>query len=515
MEIFNQDARTKNVVRTSLISVGCNFVNAISGFAYRTIFLQVLSATYLGINGLFTNVLQILSLADLGIATAIVYRFYEPISQKNVQKVGEYMRFFKRIYWMIAGVILAVGLLLLPFLKYLIKDASDIPADVNLHLVYVLYLLQNVSSYVCSYKHTLLTADQRQDIVTLLYTGVRMLSYLLQVSVLLLRRDFLMSLWVNIAVTILMNMAISAWVSKKYRPVFQVKTTLPKEEQLQIYSDTKATMMHKIGGTVLTGTDNIVLSKFVGLAITGLYSNYSLVIGTLNNFLLQLLGNLTASFGNAHVELSTDRQYINYKRMLFMNLWLAGMITTCLYLLVDDFVVLWLGDEMLLDKVTVGVICVQFYFSATRKVTTSYVDACGLFVKDRWRPLIESAINLIVSIILAVRIGIAGVFIGTIISHLCTVFWREPYILYRYAFQKKMTEYWKMFGQFSLLSFVVVGSMLFLKQEMFEPTVLGWIWQALVCFGVYNGLGVTLYHGCDEFVFFMDLLKRKVFKQMK
>lgn len=515
MSLFNQDNRTKNVVRSSLVGVGCNVINILLAFVYRTIFLHLLSATYLGINGLFSNVLQVLSFADLGIATAVVYRIYEPISQKNIRKVGELMHFFKQVYLVVATVIFLAGMSLIPFLEYFIKDTRDIPADVNLQVVYILFLLQTVASYVCSHKHMLVFADQRQYILSLLSTATRILCHALEVAILLLWRDFTASLCVSIVVTIAINMGLSMWITKKYRPVFEVKSKLPKEVRREIYRDTKATMLHKVGATVLNSTDNILVSRFVGLTVTGLYSNYAMILQGLNSMLGQLLGGFTSSLGNAHVELSKKNEYISYKRMLFLNLWIAGLATACLYSVVDEFVVIWIGENMLLDHLTVMVLCVQFFCGATRKINTSYIDACGLFVKDRGRPLIEAGINLVVSLVLVQRIGLAGVFIGTIVSHFCTVFWREPYILYRYAFKKKMTEYWTLYCSFGLLTVGAAYGMTVWKNYVlrWEPTLFHWFVQAFVCFCMFNGLAVFVYWRSAEFRFFAEVLKEKTCKR--
>ena len=160
--MFNRESRKKNVLRASFVGATCNLINTILGFIYRTIFIKVLSSSYLGINGLFSNILQILSFADLGISTAIVYRFYEPISKNDVTKVGQLMNFFKKVYNGVASIILVAGLSLLPFLNQFIKESSEIPSDINLQEVYLLFLLQTLSSYLFVYKQTILSADQKQ-----------------------------------------------------------------------------------------------------------------------------------------------------------------------------------------------------------------------------------------------------------------------------------------------------------------------------------------------------------------
>ena len=431
---FNDNDRRANILKSSILSTGCSVINIILGFAYRTIFLFFLSAEYLGINGLFTNVLSLLSLAELGITSAITFRFYQPIKDENIEKVGELMNFFRLVYRVIMIFIFTIGLILLPFISHLIGDPSEIPSDVNLQLVYILFLVQTASTYMFSYKQTMLTVDQKQYVFSAFQTFINILKYSSQIIVLFAKKNYTYSLAIGISVTIISNFFISLWVTQKYKEVFKIKNQLQKNERKLIFIDTKASMYHKIGGTVLTSTDNIVLTKFVSLAVTGIYSNYSLITNSLTVLLNQVLCSFTSSIGNAFVDLPQKKFYEMYQRMIYMNFWIVGLVTSLLYLLINDFMLIWLGRGYILDEITVGILCFQFYLEMIRLISLSFVNATGLFVKDRFRPLIEAIINLTVSIIAVKFMGIAGVFAGTIISHVVTVTWREPYLLYKHIF---------------------------------------------------------------------------------
>ena len=512
MSIFNKDSRTNNVVKISSVGTVCDVANTVMGFVYRTIFLQFLSSSYLGINGLFTNLLQILSFAELGISTAIVYRFYEPISRDDIQKVGQLMHFFKQVYRWISLVILIIGLGLFPFLHAFIKDASEVPTDINIKVIYLLYLIQTLSSYMYVYKQTLLSADQRQHILSFMRTIMSLIRYGFQIVVLALWRDYTLTLMISILSTIFMNAMISGWVTRKYKAVFSVKESLPKAEKKQIYNDTKATLCHKVGGTVLNGTDNVILSSFVGLMETGIYSNYALLISSLNKILGQLLGGFTASLGNAHVEQTTEQKYLSYRRLLFLNFWIASVCTVCLYNLIDVFIYVWLGDGMQLDQLTVITLCIQFYFVTMRSISTSYTNACGLFVRDKARPLIEALINLFVSVLLVQIIGTAGVFLGTIISHLCTVFWREPYLLFRYEFQRNSKEYWKYFFEFSFLTILIawIMKLIFNITTHIKIGFIVWLTRASVIFVVTNVIFCMIFVKNEDWKFYISFLKKRI-----
>lgn len=511
MSIFNQSSRTRNALQSSLVSVVCRTAHTLLGFAYRSIFIHVLSSSHLGINGLFENILSILSITELGFSTAIAYRFYEPISKEDVAQVGRLVNFYKQIYFIIGSFIFLLGMSLVPFLDIFLKDIEEVPKDINLRFIYILFLMQSLATYLFAYRQAILVADQKQYIVSLVNTAVTFLRYVLQVILLLAWKNYTLTLIAGVILTVGSNYLISIWVTHKYRAVFEIRERLPKEERKEIYRDTKATLLHKIGGTVLTATDNLVLSKFIGLVATGIYSNYSLIISSLAGILDQLLTSFTSSIGNAHVETSSEKRYVIYQRLQFLNLWLSGMFCTCLFALTNDFISLWVGEEMMLSTETVIVLCIQFYLQGGRKISMTYTSACGLFTKDRVRPLIEAGLNLAVSIILAMRCGIIGVFIGTIVSCVLTVFWREPYILYKYEFHRPVSEYWKTYMTFALFTAAINVLLYAIQNNIPEMprNFLSWIACGVICVFIFNVAAIAAFGRREEFCFYRELFKVK------
>ena len=516
MVVFNQCSRTANVVKASSIGTICHFLSYGMGFVYRTVFIAILSAAYLGINGLFWNLLAFLSLAELGIGEVIVYRFYRPIAENDVKKVGELMGFFKQVYRLIAGVVLAVGLLLYPFLNFFIKDPSSVPADVNLDLVYLLYLAQSIVSYTFVYRLSIWTADQKRYVSAFMTSVAETAKFVVQILVLWLTRDFTLTLVSGVVTPLVLNIVFSVWTTRVYRPVFEVESRLPVQEKVRIFKDAGALMCHKIGAAVVANTDSIVLAKFVGLVSVGIYSNYCLLTKALDMLLRQAVGGFTASFGNAAVRLSKDDYHTAFRRMQFVNLGVVGGATACFVLLVDGFIHLWLGKDMVFARLTTIILSVQFYIIASRLTVESNISATGLFVKDRPRPLIEAVLNLVISILLVRKLGIVGVFIGTILSAGLTVVWRAPYILYRYAFEKSVWSYW---WQYSLLttfsiSFVCAG---FWIQQKLAPCQnwAGWTVSAF-CFAVaYGVLFLVFFCWMDECRFILRLVGNKLLRRKR
>lgn len=481
--MFNRESRKKNILKISFTSAITSGVNIVFQFSYRTVFLYILSKEYLGIEGLFANVINVLSLAELGIGVVIGYKLYEPIKNNNIIDTAALMNFYKKIYRCIAVMVAVLGLIMLPFLKYLVKDSSEIPDNVNLYVVYFLYLFQSISSYFFTYKQTLLTADQKGDIVVGYTFFNSTLKIVVQLVVLAVTKDYQLMLGIAILLNLLMNGTFSLYITKRYSEVFAIDAEIDKETKKSIYHDMRATMCHKIGGVLVGSTDNIILSACVGLGQLGIYSNYSLIIECVKKVLNQFLGNFTASLGNAYLSNSKQENYQIYKKFLIINFMFANIVSVCVYVLINPFIALWQGKDMILGQATLIVIVLQFFVQVVRIINISYTNACGLFNRDMARPIIEVAINLSTSIVLALNYGMIGVFIGTNVSYLCTVFWREPYLLYKYAFQENIKEYWVMYiKNFVLMIFECFIIDVFLKIDI--DNFLKWILQSIITLSV-------------------------------
>ena len=505
---FNHDPRKKNVIRSSVLNAVNYSLSLIMGLGYRMFFLRILTVEYLGIDGLFSNILGILGLAEMGITDAIIYRLYKPISTDDVRQVGALMGFFRRTYHIIALVILLLGGSVCPFLNEFINDSSTVPGDVNLYAVFLLLLIQSASTYLFSYKFSLLNADQKQYQTSIINTVKSFTRYTCQLLTLALTKNYTFTLVSGIFVTLVINWLGGMWVTRQYPLVFENNGDIIPEEKRAIYKDTAAGFLHDIGYTVVTSTDNILLTKFFGLAATGIYSNYALIVSSVSKIMDVAIGSIGPSFGNVHVMESDTEAYLIYKKALFLNFWIAGLLVCCLYVLIDDFVVLWLRKELFLDPFTVGIICLLFYIQSMRGVSSVYTYSSGLFTKDKLRPVIEAVLNIVLSVIFLQWIGTAGIFLGTIVSDMLTVFWRVPYLLYKYIFHKRVMEYWKMYA----VNLGVAAGAIWLSQALktfvFGKTItlLTWIGSGALCAAVYCLLHFLIFHGTEEFRYFWKLV---------
>lgn len=489
---FNRQSRMASMLRASGVGTLCHVVNVVAGFAYRTAFIALLSERYLGINGLFWDVFRLLALAELGVGSAICYRFYKPIAAGDIVQVGRLMRFFRQVYHLVALVVLGLGLALFPFVGHLVRDASDVPGDVNLNVVYLLFLAQSVSTYLFSYRLSIWNADRKNHVALFASMVSETGRFAVQFLVLWLTRSFVWTLASGVAFVLAFNGLLSAWTTRRYRAVFAVGERLPRAEKAGIFKDAGALMLHRVGGTVVSSTDSIVLSKFVGLAAVGLYSNYALLVSALARLLGQFLGVFTSNYGNAYATLAPADVYRLFRKMQFLNLALSGFAATGLFLLVGPFIRLWLGARFCLGTGVEAVLCALFYLQSSWCTVGEHVTASGLFVRDRPRPLIEAALNVAVSVALVGPLGLAGVFVGTIVSYALTTFWRGPYLLFRLRLGRPLGAYWRQYAALALLPVAFsAGAKALLPPE--PESWLGWLGCAAAVSAAYAAAFAALY----------------------
>lgn len=288
--------RLKNTLNNIAFGLGGTLITTLLGFISRTVFINTLGVTYLGVNGLMISVLSMLSLAELGVGTAITFSLYKPLAEKDTEKVNALMAFYKKFYRIIGLIIFALGLLFMLFLKYIVKDAHGIS---NLYLIYFIFLVDTSYTYFFSYKRTLITADQKAYLLVPFTTGFYSLMIGARIAVLILFQNYIIYLLIQLIVGLAENILINRYIDRKYTFLKdKSEQRIPKSEMVVITKNVKAMFLHKLGDYAVNGTDNIIISAFVSVTVVGLYSNYLLVITAVNTFLLLIFDSATASFGN-------------------------------------------------------------------------------------------------------------------------------------------------------------------------------------------------------------------------
>ncbi len=480
-------------------------------FIVRMVFIRTLSIEYLGINGLFTNVLAMLSLAELGIGPAIVYSLYKPLAYGDKNTVKAIMHLFKKVYVAIGGIILLLGLLLYPWLDSFIKDGQVVP---DVHYFYLVFLLNTVVSYLWTYKRSLLIADQKQYVVNIYQVGVQIIVAVLQIIFLLIFENYWCFIILMLLGTVLENFSIARKADKEYPYLKETADKLNDDIKQQIVKNTKAMICHKIGGMVVFSSSNLVLSKFVGLAAVGLYSNYYMVIAALNSFAGKFFEAITASVGNLMVVEESRKKVKSFKFTEFITAMQASICFCGLYVLFNTFVELWVGREYLFDEAVVAAMAFSFYLTYMRKAVCMFKDASGLYWNDRYKPLAESIINLTASIYLTIHYGVIGVMLGGIISTMLTCFWIEPYVLFNNGIDIKLKDYFIDYFKFTVVAFAGTFISKLLYSNLFaKVSLINFIIGIFICVSIILILWFVVFRNREEMQYLMKFIVQKVYKK--
>jgi O-antigen/teichoic acid export membrane protein len=496
-------SRTRSSVVNFLTAVIGQIFGFLASFIARIVFVKILGSEYLGLNGLFTNILTVLSLAELGVGSAITYSLYEPLAKNDYEKCKSLMKLYKYIYLVIGTFIFVAGICISPFLLIFIKEMPNID---NLNIIFILFVVNTAISYFYSYKRNLIIADQNRYIATIYRYAFYFALNVAQIVFLIITKNYFVYLILQIISNFLENYFISKKADKMY-PFLSDKNVekLDKESINDIKKNTKAMMMHKIGGTVVSSTDNIILSKFVGLEAVGLYSNYYMVIYALNLFFTQLYNSLTPSVGNLWATSTTNKRVDIFKKIDFLTFWVYSFSSICLLYLFNSFIKIWVGKEYLFDFNVVLILTINFYITGMRKSVLTFRDATGLFYRDRWKSIVEALINLVVSIVLAINFGTFGVFLGTFISSITTSVWVEPFILFKDGFKIKTSLYFKTYFKRLMITIIIcIITFIPIKFIVVSNIYLSFIVKLIICLLLPNLILYIMYRNSDEFKYFYD-----------
>lgn len=433
--------RALNSAKNTVVSIIMSVVTILIGIITQKIFINILGTEYLGINGLFNNILSMLAIAELGIGSAIVYSLYEPIAKNDKEKIKTLLQFYKVSYRIIALIVCVIGVILIPFLPTIVGENS---IKENIIYIYLLFLSDTIISYLLTYKRSIIQANEKAYIINIIHIIYLITMNTLQIVFLMLTKNYILYLIIKIVFRMLENIVITIFANKKY-PFIKEKNVekIDKETKKGILKKVKGLLFHKIGGFIVSGTDNIIISTFFGVATVGLYANYYTIINAVGTLFSQIFSSLTASVGNLLTEKNKEKNYNIYKNMLFVNVWMYCFASIALICMMEPFIKIWIGGEYLLEYSVLVTLCINFYLQGMRKTIGVFKDAAGIFHEDRFVPIFESLINIVASIIFLKIFGLKGVFIGTITSTLFLLIYAYPKYIYNPIFGKKTINYWK------------------------------------------------------------------------
>lgn len=487
-----------------------NLTTQLLGFILRTVFINYLGDTLNGINDLYTGILSVLSLAELGVGTALHYSLYGPVARKDYEKIKSYMLLYKKAYRVIGLVIAVIGLAISPFLPYLVKQPKGVSVR-DLTLYYFIFLFNTVSTYFVAYKYSLAYAEQKNYIQTNTITITKMITVTLQIAVIVTTRNFYLYLLTAAAVELIQKIFISWYLNRLY-PYLKDKNVkkLSKEETGEVVTKTKALVFHKVGDVARLQTDSMIISAFINVTLVGFVGNYNMILNSVANFVNIIFNSVLSSFGNLIATESKEKQYNVFKVYRFFACWIYGFSAVGFFLLLTPFIVIWQGPEKVLAAGAVACILIDYYFKGDRIVLSNFKTAAGVFEQDKYLALIQGVVNLILSIVLVQKIGLVGIYIGTIVSGLIANI-TKPFIIYKVCFEKSVKTYF----MDSVKYLAVLGGILVLltgiKQfVMPQVTVLSFIVMFIVICVVFNGIFLLLFGRTQEFGYLWGIIKGKL-----
>lgn len=504
--------RVKNSIINSIAAISSNVVTILLGLISQAIFVKTLGIEYLGLNGLFTNIISMLAIVELGIGPAIIYNLYKPIVEDDKNKIKSLLKFYKKCYRVISVVVLLIGLAIIPFLNSIVGQVN---VTESIHLIFALFLIDTCASYLLSYKASILYANQKNFVISLIHIGYLIALYTLQIVILITTKNYILFLGIRIAFRILENLVITYFAHKMYPYINENDSNdLDKDTVADIVKKVKGLFFHKMGGFIVLGSDNIIISKFLGVAAVGLYSNYYLIITALNNLISQVFGSITASVGNLLIKENSEKTYEVYKKILFLNFWIYGFATTAFYYIIEPFISIWIGEAYILPSLVLITLAVNFYVQGMRKTLSTFKDAAGIYHEDRFVPIIESIINIVASILLLKVFGLAGVFMGTILSTLVVYLYSYPKYIYINLFKKSYLSYIKSLLMYALITYAgLVISYYAIHMITFGNFIVQIVYNALICLVIPNIIYALILYKTDEFKYYFRLissiLKRK------
>lgn len=490
--------RTNKALLSTVTGVVGYLITYIVAFAYRTVFIHSLGKVYLGVEGLFSNILAMLSLAELGVGTAITFSLYKPLAERDEEKIKSLMAYFKKFYIGIACFIAAAGLALTPFIGFFIKDPPDIQEP--LWLVYILYLASTVASYSIVYKQTLINADQKVYVVSVVQNLTTILRSIFQIVWLLTVGTFIPVLIIQIAMQLFSNIALTVKANQLY-PFLKSKDVQPLDKEIKssISEKIKSLFLYKIGAYVVAGTDNILISKFIGIVLVGMYSNYNTLITMAKTFANFFIKAVTPGVGNLTATRSPDEGQRVFHELNFLVFYVFSLVTIEFAILLNPFISLWIGKDYLLDSWTIAFLLINFYLYGLHQNQLIFRNVLGLYVYCRWKPVAEALINIVASLVFIHFFGLPGVFLGTVTSFMTTAFWVEPYVLYKYYFKHGIKKYCVDYALYALFTIIVTALLKYVSQFVGVESWFGFIAAGLSIVVIHLILVIVIFGRKNEF----------------
>lgn len=501
-------SRLENSTKNIFFSFGNTALSSVLGFISRTVFIYCLGETYLGLSGLLGNVLGFLTISELGIATAIGFSLYKPLAEKDYRSVSALMSVYRKAYSVIGAVVAVSGIGLYFSLDFFVPPDQQ---PYGTSVAYFIFLATTVLGYFLSYKTTLISSDNHAYQLVPINICFNTAQTILQVVILLLTKSYILYLLVQIVCSVALMVAQNRFITRKYKEVdFYSSEKLAPEQKSTIKKNIGGLVITKIGDYLVNSTDNLIITKLVSLTATGIYSNYLLIRNMVNGVIGTFFAGITASMGNVVAVENDEHKLEIFETTMFCAYFIYCFEAVCFMCLFNPFIGdIWIGSQFTFSTFTVAIIVINNFLTGLRIPLITMKGAAGTYMEDSWIPFAFAGINLVASIFLAKVMGVAGVFLGTILGSLLTADWYRPIIIYKKVFHTSVLKYYHRYLQYVFLGFTCIAAAYWLCSLIHTPyVVLTFVLKCIVACVFPLAVNTILFIRTKEFKTILLMAKR-------
>lgn len=499
--------RTDNVLKNSSASIIYKIVHMLVQFVMRTVFIRILGNEYTGISNLFTDIVQILSIVELGLDSSMVYALYKPLAEKNKERITALLKFYRIAFNIVGSAVIVGGICLLPFLHMFISDAPNVQE--NIRYIFMMYVITSGCSYFLIYKTVLLRADQKSRIIAKCSSVVEIVECISEIVLLMVWGQFYTYLILRFVSTIIRNLVLSYITNKKYSEYLKKSSVrLELAEKRKLFRDLACITVYNMAAVIINSTDSVFISTFVGTAEVAIIGNFTLIIRSANTTIGQIANATKASVGNLAATSSAIKQEIIFKRMNFLTFWASCFSCTCLIVLLNPFVgSIWLNNSYTVKEHIIVCMVINFFIAIMAYPVESFRIANGLFIYGWYRPVVMALLNIILDYFMGSRWGIVGILLATTISRVLTQVWFDPYLIYNMVFKKTSRVYF-----INYVTYVVVTVLsCWISYILCNLITISNVWagfglKLIIACIIPNLFVWAIYHKSDEFLYVKSMI---------
>lgn len=443
--------KKKSVINIS-VSIAFNVISMLMAIVVKRFLIDACGNDVNGLNELYKSLIGILSIAELGVGSAISFCMYKPIVDGDDNKVSALYHLFRKMHLLVGAVIFIAGVAMSPFIKYFAKDYESV--DVNFYLTFGLILISTVITYLFGAKIGLINAYKNNYITSIITYGGMLVQYALQIICLIVTQSFVIYLACRIAGALLQWIVTNIITRKQHQKIISNYQKVDTETKRTLTKSIKAMFMHKVGKHFVNSIDSIVISAFVGVVALGEYSNYIVILTAMANVIKQIFTSIISVIGHLYAESDKETSRRNCELLHYLNFFVGLVFYLGYFAVIDSLVSIVFSEELVVLKSVTIVITINGFVQFMRESILAYRDATGTFYYDRWKSIVEGAVNIVLSILFVKLFGVAGVIVATIVTNIIICHIIEPFVLFRHAFECSPRKHY--FRNYSMMTVFVL-----------------------------------------------------------